>query len=98
MTSLGLLLPLNGAGRRSARMGRNVIIPSAAIIVLLHGGGFVAGSAASHREIAWQLCCSSDMPGLSANYRLAPQFPYAAQIGDASAACAALTELGFTRA
>lgn len=72
------------------------LAPSAGVIVLLHGGGFVSGSAASHREIAWRLCRHGDLPVLSINYRLAPEFVYPAQIDDVMSVYVALVDLGFS--
>jgi acetyl esterase/lipase len=63
--------------------------PDAAILYF-HGGGFVAGSPASHRGVTAWLAQLTGMRVLSARYRLAPEHPFPAQRDDAVAACAAL--------
>lgn len=63
--------------------------PDAAILYF-HGGGFVAGSPASHRGVTGWLATLTGMRVLSARYRLAPEHPFPAQRDDAVAACAAL--------
>ena len=62
--------------------------PNAAI-VYFHGGGFVAGSPATHRCVTAWLAKLTGMRVLSGRYRLAPEHPFPAQRGDAVAACAA---------
>lgn len=76
---------------------KNESFPSDAVIVLLHGGGFIAGSAASHREIAWRLCGYSGLPVISVNYRLAPEFTYPAQVDDVMAVYTALQDSGYNK-
>lgn len=61
-----------------------------AAIVYFHGGGFVAGSPASHRGVTAWLAKLTGMRVLSARYRLAPEHPFPAQRDDAVAACAVL--------
>lgn len=61
-----------------------------AAIVYFHGGGFVAGSPASHRGVTAWLARLTGMRVLSARYRLAPEHPFPAQRDDAVAACAAI--------
>ena len=55
-------------------------------IVYLHGGGWVAGSLASHRAIAAELALLSGMAVLVPDYRLAPEHPFPAAIIDCAAA------------
>lgn len=61
-----------------------------AAIVYFHGGGFVAGSPASHRGVTAWLAQLTGMRVLSGRYRLAPEHPFPAQRDDAIAACAAV--------
>ncbi|MGO1078997.1 alpha/beta hydrolase [Inquilinus sp. CA228] len=70
--------------------------PDAAILYF-HGGGFVAGSPASHRCVTGWLAQLTGMRVLSARYRLAPEHPFPAQRDDAVAACAALAGMGTDR-
>jgi acetyl esterase len=63
--------------------------PEAAILYF-HGGGFVAGSPATHRCVTAWLAKLTGMRVLSARYRLAPEHPFPAQRDDAVAACAAI--------
>ena len=55
-------------------------------IVYLHGGGWVAGSLASHRAIAAELALLSGMAVLVPDYRLAPEHPFPAALIDCAAA------------
>lgn len=52
-------------------------------IEYLHGGGFMAGSPASHRDLAWRLSRASGRRVLVVDYRLTPDFGYPAQLDDA---------------
>lgn len=54
-----------------------------ALIVALHGGGFVGGSRYTHRKMYGHLAKAAGVRVLLATYRLAPQFRYPAQIEDA---------------
>ncbi|MFE0757464.1 alpha/beta hydrolase [Inquilinus sp. NPDC058860] len=63
-------------------------------ILYFHGGGFVAGSPATHRCVTARLAKLTGMRVLSARYRLAPEHPFPAQRDDAVAACAALAATG----
>lgn len=60
--------------------------PSNRRIVYLHGGGWVAGSPASHRSIAAELALLSGQAVLLPDYRLAPEHPFPAGLDDAAAA------------
>jgi len=55
------------------------------VIVHLHGGGYVSGSAELHRMLTSQLAKSIDARVLAPNYRLAPENPYPAALEDALA-------------
>jgi len=57
-------------------------------LVYLHGGGWVAGSPASHRAIAAELALGSGRAVLVPDYRLAPEHPFPAGLADAAAALA----------
>ena len=66
-----------------------VIAPGArsrAAILYLHGGAFVMGSPATHRELAARISIAGKAKVLSLNYRLAPEFPFPAALYDARAA------------
>jgi acetyl esterase/lipase len=51
-------------------------------ILHVHGGGFVMGSAATHRELAAGLSRASGCVVLLLDYRLAPEAPYPAALDD----------------
>jgi acetyl esterase/lipase len=53
------------------------------VIIYLHGGGFVAGSPASHRALVAKLCRAGNAASFSVAYRLAPEFPFPAGLRDA---------------
>ena len=56
-----------------------------AVLYFLHGGGFTAGSCATHRELAALLCLASGIRVLLIDYRLAPEHPFPAALEDAAA-------------
>ena len=65
-----------------------------AVVVFLHGGGYVACSIASHRDRAGRIALAAGCDGLIAEYRLAPEHPYPAALDDALAVCRAVQESG----
>jgi len=46
------------------------------IVLYVHGGGFIAGSMNSHRDLASRIARACDATGLVFNYRLAPEHPF----------------------
>ena len=56
------------------------------VILYVHGGGYVMGSAGSHRDVTGRLSKASGSRVLSLNYRLAPEHPFPAPVDDAVAA------------
>lgn len=46
-----------------------------AVVLYVHGGGFVAGSAAAYRGVASRLSTAARMPVFVVDYRLAPEYP-----------------------
>lgn len=56
------------------------------VILYVHGGGYVMGSAGSHRDMTGRLSQASGARVLSLNYRLAPEHPFPAPVDDAVAA------------
>lgn len=52
------------------------------VLLYLHGGAYVAGSARSHRELAARLGEAAGARVLSVDYRLAPEFPFPAALDD----------------
>ncbi|MEM6794113.1 MAG: alpha/beta hydrolase [Acidobacteriota bacterium] len=66
----------------------------AATLLYFHGGGFVVGSAASHRQLAARLARAAGARCLSVDYRLAPEHPYPAALEDAHAAYRWLLDQG----
>ncbi len=58
----------------------------AAVVLYLHGGGYVAGSIDSHRNLTGHLARATGMRVLALDYRLAPEHPHPAAVEDATAA------------
>lgn len=58
-----------------------------AAVLYLHGGGYVIGSARSHRHLAAAIASAADVAALLPDYRLAPEHPFPAAVDDAVAAC-----------
>lgn len=68
------------------------------VVMYLHGGGYVFGSAKSHAALAAQLSASAQARVLFVEYRLAPEHPFPAAIEDSVAAYRWLLAQGFTPA
>ncbi|MFD7160884.1 alpha/beta hydrolase [Kribbella sp. NPDC059898] len=66
----------------------------AGVILYLHGGGYVIGSARTGANLAAPLSRRSGVPAVSLEYRLAPEHPFPAGIHDALAAYRELVEGG----
>ena len=56
------------------------------VILYLHGGGYVIGSIATHRDMVSRLGRAAAARALSIDYRLAPEHPFPAAVDDATAA------------
>jgi len=67
--------------------------PSARILYL-HGGGFVGGSAHTHRAMAARIAQAAGCAGLIVDYRLAPENPFPAALDDAIAALDYASQIG----
>ena len=55
-------------------------------ILYLHGGGYVIGSINTHRDLVSRVARAAGAPGLSVEYRLAPEHPHPAAVEDSTAA------------
>ncbi|MFZ4629172.1 MAG: alpha/beta hydrolase [Blastocatellia bacterium] len=62
------------------------------VILYLHGGGYLFGSPASHRNLTMHLARTARRRVLALDYRLAPENPYPAALEDALAGYRALLE------
>ncbi len=88
---LGRLIPPAGGVEvsRTALAGLSAewLIPSGAtagkVLLYLHGGAFVLGSAHSHRHMVSYLARAGNIAALMPEYRLAPEHPFPAAIDDA---------------
>lgn len=54
-----------------------------AVILQLHGGAFVSGSPATHRELVARVSASAGVRAFSLDFRLAPECPFPASLEDA---------------
>jgi acetyl esterase/lipase len=64
------------------------------VLLYLHGGGYVAGSAAGYRTLWSRLASAAGVRGVAPEYRLAPENPFPAAVEDAVAAYRALLDEG----
>ncbi len=65
-----------------------------AVLLYLHGGGYVIGSPASHRHVVAAIAESSGLSVFCADYRLGPETPFPGAIEDAVAAYQGLRDSG----
>jgi epsilon-lactone hydrolase len=75
-----------------------VRVPGAAtdaVVLYLHGGGYVIGSPSTHRNLCATLARLAGVDVLSLDYRLAPEHPHPAAVYDATAAYSWLLSAGF---
>lgn len=77
--------PVSAGGVPAVWVGTPDAAPDAAVLYL-HGGGYVAGSIASHRNLTGHLARAVGCRLLVADYRLAPEHPFPAAVDDAVAA------------
>jgi monoterpene epsilon-lactone hydrolase len=98
----GAALPLpRGVRRARGSLGgvptevvSSVGAPGPHRVLYLHGGGYLVGSAASHRALLAGLSRATGTPVHAAEYRLAPEHPYPAAVDDTVAAFRALRAAG----
>jgi acetyl esterase/lipase len=64
-------------------------------VLYLHGGGYVLGSIATHRELAARISAASGARCLVIDYRLAPEHPFPAAVEDAVKAYRWLLDVGY---
>lgn len=69
-------------------------VPDGPVVLHLHGGGYVVGSAAAARDYASRLASSLRGSAVAVDYRLAPEHPYPAALDDATIAYRALLDSG----
>ena len=67
--------------------------PSARMLYL-HGGGYVGGSAHTHRAMAARIAQAAGCAGIIVDYRLAPENPFPAALEDAIAALEYAAQIG----
>lgn len=65
-----------------------------AVVLYLHGGGYVIGSPRSHRHLAAAIARAAGTRALLLDYRLAPEYPFPAALEDAVAAYRWLLDRG----
>jgi acetyl esterase/lipase len=82
----GAIAGVDGAWFRSAAHDAE----RGAVIVYLHGGSYIYGSVASHRELVMRIAKASGARAFLPIYRLAPEHPFPAAIDDAVAVTKAI--------
>jgi len=81
-------------GEASARWVQPAGGASGAVVLYLHGGGFIAESPAIHDPFLAALCREAGGRGLTVDYRLAPEHPFPAALEDCFAAWEFLLAMG----
>ncbi|TIU77413.1 MAG: alpha/beta hydrolase, partial [Mesorhizobium sp.] len=57
----------------SIRIYRNAVPNKAAMVLYIHGGGFILGGLDSHDDVCAELCARTGFEVVSLDYRLAPE-------------------------
>src|SRR3984893_17258704 len=65
---------------------------AARVLIFFHGGGYCSGSIVSHRRMVTEAGRAAGVRTLAVGYRLAPEHPFPAALGDALAAWGFLRE------
>ncbi|TGT83277.1 MULTISPECIES: alpha/beta hydrolase [unclassified Mesorhizobium] len=68
------------------RIYRNAMPDDAAMVVYIHGGGFILGGLDSHDDVCAELCGRTGHEVVSVDYRLAPEHLHPAAFDDAMSA------------
>jgi acetyl esterase/lipase len=84
----GVMGGIGGEWVRARRARRD------AVLLYLHGGGYIVGSPKSHRHIAAAIGEAGGLSVFAADYRLAPENPFPAAVDDGLAAYTALLDSG----
>lgn len=74
---------------------RSETSPEDRVVLYFHGGGFVMGSAISHRNMVGNFVKNLGVKALVFDYRLAPEHPAPAAVDDAAAIYAWLLDQGY---
>ncbi len=86
--------PVELGGVRANRISLPTTSDDGRLIVYLHGGAYVVGSATANIVLPARLAAASGIPVLSIDYRLAPEHPFPAALDDALAVVQALFDQG----
>ena len=84
------------AGGIKAEWMEMPLVEKSRVLLLLHGGGYNAGSPRTHRKMAAYLSRATHMRVLMPDYRLAPEHLFPAAVKDALKAYGWLLDQGFT--
>lgn len=71
------------AGRPAERLTPKAAATDDAVVLYLHGGGYVSGSPQTHRTYAGNLALGAGVPVVTLDYRLGPEDPFPAGLNDA---------------
>jgi epsilon-lactone hydrolase len=91
----GVTSEVVSAGGVPAEMIQDADAATDRVMLYLHGGGYVAGSIDSHRNLTGNLAKAAGLRVLALHYRLAPENPHPAPVEDAVAAYRWLLDEGY---
>ena len=90
----GVAVEATDAGGVKAEWVRAPAARNDAVLLYVHGGGYVIGSPASHRHQVAALSQAAGIAALSLDYRLGPEHPFPAAVDDAVSAYQWLLQAG----
>jgi acetyl esterase/lipase len=82
----GVAVEATDAGGVKAEWVRAPAARNDAVLLYVHGGGYVIGSPASHRHQVAAISQAAGIAALSLDYRLGPEHPFPAAVDDAVSA------------
>lgn len=88
-------LPVNGLDMPAMRIKPRKILVDDAVLLHLHGGAYVSGGLLQCRALISPICADAGIRAVTFSYRLAPEFPYPAQLEDAYRVYQFLRSAGF---
>ncbi len=87
--------PMGGLGMPALMVEPDETADAGCALLHLHGGAYTSGGLLQCRAVISPVCAEAKLPALTFSYRLAPRWPYPAQLEDALKAYDCLIAMGY---